>query len=112
MIPPIHMEREGIRSWRSREPTGELKDEQRRRTEEEDPEDVWTRSQDQEPWRPVAETRNAGPGEHTSEPATLQEKRGQTRYGISGQGERSGRREEKGKTRGTALRARERRGDG
>ncbi|KAJ1193914.1 hypothetical protein NDU88_003210 [Pleurodeles waltl] len=27
-------------------------------------------------------TKTAGPGEHTSEPATLQQKRGQTRYGF------------------------------
>ncbi|KAJ1174548.1 hypothetical protein NDU88_006369 [Pleurodeles waltl] len=49
MIPPIHGEREGIRSWRSREPTGELKDEQRRTTEEEDPEDAWTPLLESEP---------------------------------------------------------------
>ncbi|KAJ1160017.1 hypothetical protein NDU88_000519 [Pleurodeles waltl] len=40
--------------------------------------------------------RITGPGEHTNEPATLQEKRGQARYGNSGRGERSGKREEDG----------------
>ncbi|KAJ1097037.1 hypothetical protein NDU88_002166 [Pleurodeles waltl] len=84
MFPPFHGVREGIRSWRSREPTGELKDIQRRKTEEEDPEDTWT---------------------------PLQEKRGQSRYGTVGQGERSGRREEKGKTTGTAPRARGKEGE-
>ncbi|KAJ1163196.1 hypothetical protein NDU88_003659 [Pleurodeles waltl] len=37
------------------------------------------RSRNQDPCGPDAEMRTAGPGEHTSEPATLQEKRGQTR---------------------------------
>ncbi|KAJ1157317.1 hypothetical protein NDU88_010031 [Pleurodeles waltl] len=37
------------------------------------------RSRNEDPCGPNAETRTAGPGEHTSEPATLQEKRGQTR---------------------------------
>ncbi|KAJ1180089.1 hypothetical protein NDU88_005313 [Pleurodeles waltl] len=49
MIPPIHGEKEGIRSWRLSEPTGELKDEQRRTTEEEDPEDAWTPLLESEP---------------------------------------------------------------
>ncbi|KAJ1128257.1 hypothetical protein NDU88_006636 [Pleurodeles waltl] len=34
--------------------------------------------------------RISSPGEHTNEPATLQEKRGQARYGNSGRGGRSG----------------------
>ncbi|KAJ1208015.1 hypothetical protein NDU88_003405 [Pleurodeles waltl] len=37
----------------------------------------WGRSQDS--CGPNTKTRTAGPGEHTSEPATLQEKRGQVR---------------------------------
>ncbi|KAJ1092575.1 hypothetical protein NDU88_005685 [Pleurodeles waltl] len=40
------------------------------------------RSRNQDPCGPDAETRTAGPGEPTSEPATLQEKRGQTRQGL------------------------------
>ncbi|KAJ1216362.1 hypothetical protein NDU88_003965 [Pleurodeles waltl] len=36
-------------------------------------------SRNQDPCGPDAETRTAGPREHTNEPATLQEKRGQTR---------------------------------
>ncbi|KAJ1115655.1 hypothetical protein NDU88_003877 [Pleurodeles waltl] len=34
------------------------------------------------PHSPDPGTKTAGPGEHTSKPATLQEKRGQTRYGV------------------------------
>ncbi|KAJ1187035.1 hypothetical protein NDU88_003814 [Pleurodeles waltl] len=45
------------------------------------------RSRNRDPCGPDAETRTVGSGEHTSEPATLQEKRGQTR---------SKKREEKG----------------
>ncbi|KAJ1202365.1 hypothetical protein NDU88_006165 [Pleurodeles waltl] len=62
------------------------------------------RSRNQDHCGPDTETRTAGPGEPTSEPATLQEKHGQARYGSSGQG--GGRGTEKRKITGTALRAR------
>ncbi|KAJ1181943.1 hypothetical protein NDU88_007142 [Pleurodeles waltl] len=66
-------------------------------------------SWDPEPWRPVAETRTAGPGEHTSEPPRFW--RSVAKPGT-GQGERSGRREEKGKKiTGTALRERGKEGE-
>ncbi|KAJ1132197.1 hypothetical protein NDU88_010524 [Pleurodeles waltl] len=62
---------------------GESEDEQRRTRK------IWKmpglsiqrpdRSRNQDPCGPDTETRTAGPGEPTSEPATLQEKRGQAR---------------------------------
>ncbi|KAJ1210673.1 hypothetical protein NDU88_006035 [Pleurodeles waltl] len=42
VVPPMPRERDGIRRWRSREPTGDIKEEQRRTTGEEDTEDNWT----------------------------------------------------------------------
>ncbi|KAJ1167106.1 hypothetical protein NDU88_007499 [Pleurodeles waltl] len=117
VVPPVQDEREGIRRRRSEEPTGERKEEQRRTTKEEDTEDAWNPLQEsgpghnQDPCRPNSETRTAGPGEPTSESATLQEKRGQTRYGTPGQGERSGRREEKVKTQGHSTKSTDKGGE-
>ncbi|KAJ1201051.1 hypothetical protein NDU88_004867 [Pleurodeles waltl] len=48
-FPPFHGGREGIQSWRSREPTGGLNDIQRRTMEEEDPEDAGTPLLESEP---------------------------------------------------------------
>ncbi|KAJ1153496.1 hypothetical protein NDU88_006255 [Pleurodeles waltl] len=48
--------------------------------------------------------RITGPGKQTNKPATLQEKRGQARYGNSGwEGKRSGRREEDREGKSRAL---------
>ncbi|KAJ1187847.1 hypothetical protein NDU88_004615 [Pleurodeles waltl] len=48
-------------------------------------------------YSPDPEARTAGPGEHMSEPATLQEKRGQARYGVLTQGKGAGGGRTKGK---------------
>ncbi|KAJ1157318.1 hypothetical protein NDU88_010032 [Pleurodeles waltl] len=42
VVPPMQGGRDRIRRRRSREPTGEIKEEQRRTTGEEDAEDAWT----------------------------------------------------------------------
>ncbi|KAJ1110647.1 hypothetical protein NDU88_007995 [Pleurodeles waltl] len=42
VVPPMQERRDGIRRWSSREPTGEIKEEQRRTTEEKFTEDAWT----------------------------------------------------------------------
>ncbi|KAJ1122180.1 hypothetical protein NDU88_000684 [Pleurodeles waltl] len=68
----------------------EKESEQRRTRDEDNPEDARTcRRQPGE--LPESSGFNSverisGPGEHTNEPATLQEKRGQARYGNSGRG--------------------------
>ncbi|KAJ1122653.1 hypothetical protein NDU88_001138 [Pleurodeles waltl] len=96
VVSPIQGRRDGIQWWRLREPMGESEDEQRRVRNKEDPENAGTllhsqdRSRNQDPCGPDTEPRTAGPGEHTSEPATLQGKRGHARYGILGQGGRRG----------------------
>ncbi|KAJ1199672.1 hypothetical protein NDU88_003505 [Pleurodeles waltl] len=102
VVPPIQ-ERDGIRRRRSKEPMGDRTEEERRTSEEEDAKDAWNPLQESGPepesrsLRTQRRDEDRCPGEPTSEPATLQEKRGQTRYGISGQGERSRRQEAKGK---------------
>ncbi|KAJ1162846.1 hypothetical protein NDU88_003311 [Pleurodeles waltl] len=49
VVPPIQDERVGIRSWRSKEQTGELEEEQQRTTDEEDTEDARTPLQEHGP---------------------------------------------------------------
>ncbi|KAJ1158425.1 hypothetical protein NDU88_011113 [Pleurodeles waltl] len=49
VVPPIQGGREGIQRWRSRVPTGERKEEQRRTTEEEDTKDAWNPLQESGP---------------------------------------------------------------
>ncbi|KAJ1156944.1 hypothetical protein NDU88_009660 [Pleurodeles waltl] len=49
VVPPIQGRREGIRRWRSREPAGELKEDQRRTRGEEDTEDAWTPLEESRP---------------------------------------------------------------
>ncbi|KAJ1215766.1 hypothetical protein NDU88_003373 [Pleurodeles waltl] len=49
VVPPIQGETEGIRRRRSKEPTGERKEEQLRTTEEEDMEDAWNLLQESGP---------------------------------------------------------------
>ncbi|KAJ1123070.1 hypothetical protein NDU88_001543 [Pleurodeles waltl] len=57
--------------------------------------DSLERSRSQDSYGPDIVKRIAGPGEHTNEPAMLPDKHGQARYGNSGRGGRSGKKEEK-----------------
>ncbi|KAJ1205006.1 hypothetical protein NDU88_000441 [Pleurodeles waltl] len=101
-LPPFYGENNRIRSWCLKEPTG---GEERRTLPRKMSQLLFGRANrrwDPERWRPVAETRTAGPAEHASEPPRFRRSVANPGTGVR-DGEKGGGRRQVKENTGTAL---------